>query len=52
MMASTPNRTGPDDKADRENPGDQTLNPSGVSTDEPAEGNEEAAPKQPGSPQG
>jgi hypothetical protein len=52
MMASTPNRTGPDDQSDRENPGGETLNPTGVSTDDPAEGDEEADPKQPGSPQG
>ena len=51
-MASQPNGTGPDDQQDRDNPGGETLNPAGVSNDEPAEGDEDAAPKQPGSPQG
>lgn len=49
-MASQP-PTGPD-LSDRENPGDETLNPTGVSTDEPAEGDDDVVPKQPGSPQG
>lgn len=49
-MASQP-PSGPDTE-DRENPGDETLNPAGVSTDQPAEGSDDAAPKQPGSPQG
>ena len=47
-MASKP---GPDTQ-DRDEPGDTQTNPSGVSTDEPAEGADDAAPKQPGSAQG
>lgn len=49
-MASQP-PSGPTPQ-DRENTGDETLNPSGVSTDAPAEGDEAADPAQPGSPQG
>jgi hypothetical protein len=50
MMASQPD-SGPNTQ-DRENPGDETLNPAGTSTDAPAEGDEDADPRQPGSPQG
>lgn len=49
-MASKPD-TGPDD-LERENPGSTQPNPAGVSTDEPAEGDDDAAPQQPGSPEG
>ncbi|UZK67180.1 hypothetical protein [Sphingomonas sp. M1-B02] len=49
-MASQP-PTGPD-STDREEPGDTQTNPAGVSNDEPAEGNDDAAPKLPGSPEG
>ena len=47
-MASRP---GPDTQ-DRDEPGDTQTNPAGVSTDQPAEGGEQANPKQPGSPEG
>ncbi|UYY58750.1 hypothetical protein [Sphingomonas sp. S2-65] len=52
MAGNMPNGTGPEDQSDKDNPGGETLNPSGVSTDAPAEGGEESEPKQPGSPQG
>ena len=48
-MASQP--TGPDD-TEREEPGDTQTNPAGVSTDKPAEGGDDAATRQPGSPDG
>ena len=47
-MASRP---GPDTQ-DRDEPGDTQTNPAGVSTDKPAEGDDAAAPEQPGSPEG
>jgi hypothetical protein len=50
MMASKPD-TGPD-QDERENPGSSQPNPTGVSTEQPAEGSDGADPKQPGSPQG
>ena len=37
---------------DRENPGSNQTNPAGASTDAPAEGGDDAPPKQPGSPEG
>lgn len=49
-MASKP-ETGPDTQ-DREEPGDTGTNPAGKSTDMPAEGGDEASPRQPGSPEG
>ena len=49
-MASKP-ETGPDTQ-DREEPGTTSTNPTGASTDAPAEGGDNAPPKQPGSPQG
>lgn len=49
-MASQP-PSGPDTQ-EREEPGDNTLNPAGVSTEQPAEGDEDSDPRQPGSPQG
>ena len=48
-MASQP--TGPD-KTDREEPGDTQTNPSGVSSDEPAEGADDAPDELPGSAEG
>jgi hypothetical protein len=50
MMASKP-ETGPDTE-DRDNPGSTQTNPAGASTDTPAEGDDNAPPKQPGSPEG
>lgn len=47
----TPSPNGPDEQ-EREQPGNDGPNPTGVSTDQPAEGDEDSAPRQPGSPQG
>ena len=49
-MASKP-ETGPDAQ-DREDPGSVQTNPAGASGDAPAEGGDDAPPKQPGSPEG
>ncbi|HVJ03654.1 MAG TPA: hypothetical protein VM662_15860 [Sphingomonas sp.] len=49
-MASQP-PSGPDD-IEREEPGDTQTDPTGASTEEPAEGDEESAPRNPDSPQG
>lgn len=49
-MASKP-QTGPDPQ-ERDEPGDTQRNPAGVSTDQPAEGADDAPDRQPGSPEG
>lgn len=49
-MASKP-QTGPDTE-DREAPGSTQTNPAGASTDAPAEGGDDAPPREPGSPEG
>lgn len=49
-MASKP-ETGPDAQ-DRDQPGSTSPNPSGVSTDAPAEGGDDTPAEQPGSPRG
>ena len=50
-MASKPQQTGPDTQ-DRDEPGDTQTNPAGVSTDQPAEGGDDAPAERPGSPEG
>jgi hypothetical protein len=50
MMASQP-PSGPDTE-EREAPGDTQANPSGASTDEPAEGGDDLPGREPGSPEG
>ena len=47
-MASRP---GPDTQ-DRDEPGDTQTNPSGVSSEKPAEGADDTPGEQPGSPEG
>jgi hypothetical protein len=49
-MASKPD-TGPD-AADRDDPGGNQTNPTGVSAETPAEGDDDAPGKDDGSPQG
>jgi hypothetical protein len=49
MMASQ--HQGPDAE-DRENPGDTQTNPSGTSAEQPAEGSDDEAPEEAGSPNG
>lgn len=41
---------GPDEE-ERRNPGDTDTNPTGRSSDAPAEGSDDTPPKQPGSPE-
>lgn len=42
--------TGGPDREERDAPGDGSTNPTGASSEKPAEGDDEAAPKQPGAP--
>jgi hypothetical protein len=49
MMATNPTDPNADD---REKPGDTQTNPAGVSTEEPAEGADDAPAENSGSPQG
>lgn len=50
-MASKSTGAGPDDE-DRENPGDTSPNPVGVSAEDPAEGADDIVKPGPGSPSG
>ena len=44
-------KPGPEEK-ERQESGDSSTTPSGVSSDEPSEGRDDVPPKQPGSPEG
>lgn len=50
-MASKSTGSGPDQE-ERDAPGDTSTNPTGTSSDKPAEGADDAAPKELGSPDG
>jgi hypothetical protein len=51
IIVATKPETGPDEE-DRKNPGSEQINPTGRSSDAPAEGADDAPSKQPGSPEG